>query len=219
MPRQARIVIPGVAHHVIQRGNYQQAVFEEEQDHRTYSYWFKQYAAKYQVEVLAYCLMTNHVHFILIPKTEDGLARLFNTAHMRYAQYINMKRKTQGHLWQGRFYSCLMDDAHVYRGIRYVERNPVRAKMVRQAWNYVWSSAKTHVGKETGIIPLAKSLSMSGAEWEEYVSDPDDEMVKWLRQMTQRGLAIGEERFLNKMEARLGCSLRPRKAGRPKKHK
>ena len=104
MPRQARIVIPGIAHHVTQRGNYQSAIFEQDQDYRKYSYWIKEYASEYQVKILAYCLMTNHVHFILIPKTEDGLARLFNTVHMRYAQYINIRRKACGHLWQGRFY-------------------------------------------------------------------------------------------------------------------
>ena len=147
MPRRARIVIPDHPHHVTQRGNNRQIVFFDEEDHRRYCYWINKYAQEYHVEILAYCLMKNHVHFIAVPKDQDGMARLFNTAHMRYAQYLNEKRSTCGHLWQGRFYSCVMDDEHLYYAIRYVEQNPVRAHMVQYPWDYSWSSARWHVGQ------------------------------------------------------------------------
>lgn len=146
MPRIGRIVVPDLAHHVTQRGNYQQNVFEKETDYKQYCHWMSKYAELYGLDILAFCLMTNHVHFIVVPQQEDSLARAFSTVHMRYAQYMNKKREVRGHLWQGRFYSCILDEAHLYCAIRYVERNPVRAKMVRDPWDYFWSSAQWHVG-------------------------------------------------------------------------
>ena len=103
MPRQARIVIPEVAHHVTQRGNYRQRIFQREGDYKQYGEWVSDYSQKSGLKILAYCLMSNHVHFICIPEKEDSLARTFNTVNMRYAR--NKKRKLKGHLWQGRFYS------------------------------------------------------------------------------------------------------------------
>ena len=132
MPRQSRIVIPDTVHHITQRGNYRQDIFDGPNNYRQYCEWINKYAQEYDVEVIGYCLMRNHVHFIVIPKQENSLAKLFNTVHMRYSQYINRKRGVKGHLWQGRFYSCILDDAHLYRAIRYVENNPVRAKIVKQ---------------------------------------------------------------------------------------
>ena len=145
MPRQSRLVIPDIPHHIVQRGNYKQEIFQRESDFKIYCQWFKEYSEKYCLETYAYCLMTNHVHFIVVPRTEDGLARVFNTLHMRYAQYINKRKGVTGHLWQGRFFSCLLDETHLYRAIRYVERNPVRAKMTSEAWGYKWSSASEHI--------------------------------------------------------------------------
>jgi putative transposase len=106
MPRQARIVIPKIPHHVTQRGNYRQGVFEEEGDYNLYCTWMGQYADTYGLDILAYCLMSNHVHFIVVPREAESLARVFNTLHMRYAQYINRRSGARGHLWQGRFYSA-----------------------------------------------------------------------------------------------------------------
>lgn len=217
MPRQSRLTLPDIAHHVVQRGNYRQSVFERENDFKVYSEWFKEYSLKYGVETYAYCLMTNHVHFIVVPKTEDGLARVFNTLHMRYAQYLNKRKRVAGHLWQGRFFSCLMDEAHLFRAIRYVERNPVRAKLAEQAWEYEWSSAKEHVGGSKQIIALSKILEMTESEWKEYLSEPDHEMALEIRLKTQRGLAIGTEEFVRGIENKLGRSLARASLGRPKK--
>ena len=217
MPRQSRIVLPNVAHHVVQRGNYKQVVFENESDFRKYCGWFKTYADSYGVEVYAYCLMSNHVHFVVVPKTEDGLARVFNTVHMKYAQMINKRKDVTGHLWQGRFFSCLLGEEHLYRAIRYVENNPVRAGIVPAAWDYVWSSANEHVGKGRGIIPLSKSLDMTEAEWKEYLKESDQEMVGEMRLKTQRGLVVGTEEFIEEVENRLNRSLCHSNPGRPKK--
>ena len=160
MPRSARIVIPDIPHHITQRGNYQQEVFDNNDNYKQYCEWINEYAQKNSVDILAYCLMGNHVHFIVIPKKENSLAKLFNTTHMRYSQYLNKERGMKGHLWQGRFYSCLLDDAHLYRAIRYVENNPVRAKMVKNAWDYEYSSAKDHTDMRNK--PLIRIIAYKG---------------------------------------------------------
>ena len=120
MSRIARIVAPGYPYHVTERGNYQQPVFDEEDDFRQYLLWLKEYASKYSLNIWAYCLMTNRVHFVCVPINEDSLARTFNTLHMRYSQYFNYKKRLKGPLWQGRFYSCILDKKHVYTAVRYV---------------------------------------------------------------------------------------------------
>lgn len=216
MPRHARIVLSHIAHHITQRGNYKQTVFEHQADYKNYCKWFRDYAEKYYVETYAYCLMSNHVHFIVTPKTEDGLARVFNTLHMKYAQYINKRRKVSGHLWQGRFFSCLLDDVHLYRAIRDVEQNPVRAKIVELAWQYDWSSAKEHVGIVKEIIPLSQAFDRDGESWKRYLRGADEEMSCEMRLKTQRGLAIGTEQFIQKAESKIKRSLVCLNPGRPK---
>ncbi|MFH0800878.1 MAG: transposase [bacterium] len=135
MPRIARAVAPVYPHHVTQRGNYRQPVFEEENDFRQYLFWLKEYTQRYALKIWAYCLMSNHVHFICVPEKEDSLAKCFNTLHMQYSQYVNKKKAVRGHLWQGRFYSCMIDERHLYAAVRYIENNPVRAGIVKNPMN------------------------------------------------------------------------------------
>jgi len=221
MPRQPRITLSGVAHHITQRGNYRQKVFDDHEDYLYYSELITEYSKKHHLKILAYCLMGNHIHFIVIPKTEDSLKEVFRTVHMRHAQHINRKRKAHGHLWQGRYFSCLLDDKHLYRAMRYVENNPVRAKMVKKAWNYPYSSAKQHLGSQQGVtIPLQNTKNMiSPGKWREYLTDHDKEMTEEIRMKTQRGLAIGEGSFLNKIERQINRRLVYRSPGRPRKRK
>ena len=221
MPRHSRIVIPNIPHHITQRGNYRQDIFKSDSDYEKYSLWFNEYAAKYKLEVLAYCLMSNHVHFIVVPSKEETLARVFNTTHMRYAQYVNKKLKATGHLWQGRFFSCILDDKHLYRAIRYVENNPVRVKAVKKAWLYKWSSAGLHVNEgQYGPIKLNVIPEWMPVEkWKDYLSDIDEDMCKEMRLKTSRGLVAGEDSFIQKLEKRLGRSLRCLNPGRQFKKK
>ena len=221
MPRRARIVIPDLAHHVTQRGNYRQRVFKRDQDYQQYCLWMNEYAKQYTLNIVAYCLMGNHVHFIVIPRTEEGLAKTFNTAHMRYAQYINRQRKVKGHLWQGRFFSCILDEAHLYRAIRYVEQNPVRAKIVKKAWEYPWSSAREHAGGESSsLIELSRRVDIVKQQnWREYLMEEDVPMCEEMRIKTNRGLVIGTNRFVNQLEERLNLSLQCLNPGRPRKKK
>ena len=175
MPRNARVVIPGSAHHITQRGNNRQIVFEEDVDYLNYCRWINKYAGQNSLDILAYCLMPNHVHFIVIPKDKESLSRTFQMTHMRYAQYMNGKKKASGHLWQGRFYSGVMNKQHLYRGIRYVERNPVRSGFVRKAWRYPKSSARWHVGSaKNPDIYLKKTDLVDKNEWKEYLGEEDE---------------------------------------------
>jgi len=153
MPRSARVVFEGVVHHITQRGNYRQNIFEDSADRKKYIEFVSEYSRKYQMKIYAYCLMTNHVHFLAAPLRRDSLAMTFKYANMRYSSYFNRKNRRSGHLWQGRFYSCPLHHDHALEALRYVERNPVRAKMVRLPWEYEWSSAREHVGfiAEEGI--------------------------------------------------------------------
>jgi putative transposase len=146
MARIARVVIPGAAHHVTQRGNNAQDVFFVDDDREVYLELLKQQSDKYGLEVVGYCLMTNHVHVLAKPLKEDSLANAIGRTHFVYTRYINRLHGRRGHLWQNRFYSCALDEGHFWLALRYVERNPVRAKIVRQAWEYPWSSAAVHTG-------------------------------------------------------------------------
>ncbi len=216
MPRRVRVVIPGLAHHIIQRGNNRQSVFEKDADYLQYCYWLTKYATMHEVEVVAYCLMTNHVHFIMIPKDEEGIGRALNTVQMRYAQYMNKERKTSGHLWQGRYYSCALDDAHLYRAIRYVEQNPVRARMVKEAGMYSWSSARWHLGFDRkSKIFLKEATIMDKKEWRGYLKGADGEFDEEIRLKTQKGLVIGCSEFISGLEKRFGRILRELRPGRP----
>ena len=178
MPRIARVVAKGYPHHVTQRGNYRQPVFEEENDYIQYLEWLKDYGKNYSLEIWAYCLMSNHVHFVCVPEQEDSLARTFNALHMRYSQYFNQKKKLKGHLWQGRFYSCILDEKHLYAAVRYVENNPVRAGIVRKPQRYKWSSASSHVNsKEDSVLSQDCYLVKGIEDWLEYLRKKENEQI------------------------------------------
>ena len=128
MPRVARAVFADVPHHITQRGNRRENVFFTHQDRTIYLTWLSEYCAKHRVDILAYCLMTNHIHLVAVPSREDGLEVVLRPLHMRYAQRINRRRGWKGHLWQGRFFSSALDDAYLWAAMCYVERNPVRTR-------------------------------------------------------------------------------------------
>lgn len=223
MARIARVVAVGYPHHITQRGNNRQPVFSNDADREKYLTLVKTYSQKYHQEILAYCLMTNHVHFIVISREEETLAKAFNFTHMRYSQYYNKKMGMSGHLWQGRFYSCVMDEKHVYAGVRYIERNPVRAKMVKKPWEWRWSSARAHCEMERedrlGVNRLFKYIEKDG-KWAAYIAENDlREDMELIRKQTRKGLPIGNEGFIKKLENKLARAIRAMPRGRPKKKK
>lgn len=222
MPRKARTICPGTPHHVTQRGNRREDVFFTDEDRLTYLKWLTEYAEKHQIDVLAYCLMTNHVHLVVVPAAEEGLHRALKPLHMRYAQRINRREHWKGHLWQGRFFSSAMDDNYLWAAIRYVERNPVRAKMVRKAENYHWSSAAAHVGLRKDAALTAKSYWHKQFEsignWSAWLAEGDNpEQLEVIRRNIDKGLPCGSSRFICKLEKLLAKDLTFRPQGRPRK--
>jgi putative transposase len=219
MPRIARIVAEGYPHHVTQRGNYQQTVFETDEDYTRYLDWLRQYSDRYALKIWAYCLMSNHVHFIAVPAEGNSLSRTFNTLHMRYSQHINKRRGTNGHLWQGRFYSCVLDESHLYAAVRYVENNPVRAGLVKQPHEYMWSSTRAHVlKKKDAVLSDDCHIVHEIGDWLEYLRAGDEApTVSRVRECTRTGRPCGDEAFSKKIEGILGKRLRTSIKGRPRK--
>lgn len=217
MPRISRVVIPELPHHITQRGNYQQTTFYSNADYFQYLTWLTEYSRKFGVSFLAYCLMPNHVHFIAVPLREDSLAKTFNTCHMRYSQFFNKKCRLTGHLWQGRFFSCVMQESHLYAAIRYVENNPVRAKLVSRPGDWQWSSARAHLYQTTSLLPLedVRKTLPDISDWEEYLGESNPSAAEQIRRHTLTGRPLGSDEFLFSLEKTLGCQLRALARGRP----
>ena len=222
MPRLARTVCARVPHHITQRGNRREKVFFTDADRAAYLGWLKEYAEKHTLEILAYCLMPNHIHLIVVPATEEGLHQALKPLHMRYAQRINRARGWKGHLWQGRFFSAALDEAYLWAAIRYVERNPVRARMVRKAENYPWSSAGAHCGLRQDAVLTKKPswrTQLAGiGDWSAWLAQGDEpEKLELLRRNAEKGLPCGSDKFIRKLEKLTGRVLQYRPRGRPRK--
>ena len=217
MPRTARIVFQEYPHHITQRGNYRQQVFSKGSEYSIYLKWLNEYAIRYELKILAYCLMPNHVHFAAIPYKPDSLSRTFNVCHMRYAQYFNKRNLVSGHLWQGRFYSSVLEDNHLYSVVRYIENNPVRARLVKEAWDWKWSSANAHLNNAKSILHLIDVKKyISDIDWAEYLHGSEEDMViKTIRDRTLSGKPIGSDTFIERLERMSGRSLRALPRGRP----
>jgi len=221
MPRTARIVVPDVPHHITQRGNNRQDVFFVDDDRRVYLSILKEQSEQYGLEILGWCLMTNHIHLIGRPAGPESLAKALGRTHFRYTQYINKFHGRSGHLWQNRFFSCPLGRAHFWKALLYVEQNPVRAKMVRRAWQYPWSSAKAHVenNSDNELLNMAywKQIS-SVVDWRKTLGQiQSDEQVAAIRRNTHTGRPLAEDAFISKLEKLLNKRLRPLPIGRPAK--
>ena len=222
MPRLARTVCAQVPHHITQRGNRREDIFFTDEDRQAYLDWLKEYAEKYEVAILAYCLMTNHIHLIAVPATETGLQQVLKPLHMRYAQRFNRTQGFKGHVWQGRFFSSALDDDYLWAALRYVERNPVRAKMVRKAENYRWSSAGGHCGLRPDPLLTEKSYWRKQFEgvgdWSAWLAEGDEpEKLEIIRRNVDKGLPCGSDKFIHKLEKMTGKVLQYRPRGRPRK--
>ncbi len=222
MGRQARIVFPRVPHHVTQRGNYRQDVFFADQDRVQYLTWLGEYAYKDGLEIWVYCLMTNHIHLIAYPHRQDSLARTLAATHTRYSQMVNRRTGRSGHLWQGRFFSCPLDDDYLVRAARYIELNPVRAGLAAQAAAWPWSSARAHLqGVEDQLLAGASWPPDDWRPaWPEILAEPaDPETLAALRKHTHSGYPLGSAAFIASLEQLAGRLLRTLPRGRPRKKK
>ena len=201
MPRAARIVVPDVPHHVVQRGNRRAAIFFSDHDRRQYLAMLAESCTLHAVRCLAWCLMDNHVHLVLVPSSADALRAVMASTHTRYAQRINRALDLSGHLFQGRFASYVMDDAHLMVAVRYVENNPVKAGLVDRAEHWPWSSARAHLHLEDDGLTDVATLGRHVANWCAYLeagveaTDRDDAIEAALRSGRPLGAAAWSAQF------------------------
>jgi putative transposase len=222
MPRQARIVFPNLPYYITQWGNRREDVFFTDDDRIRYLAWLKEYSDKHGVEILAYCLMTNQIHLVAVPRTEEALQRVLRSLHTRFAQRLNREQGWKGHVWHGRFSSSALDNAYMLAAIRYVERNPVRVKVVRKAERYRWSSAAAHCGLTEDAVLTKKRQWQRKMEqrldWSAWLAEGDyPEQLDVISTHVERGLPCGSRQFIKKLERLSGQVLEYRPRGRPKK--
>ncbi len=222
MPRTARASVGGICYHVLNRGNGHAVVFHKPGDYAAFVDLIDAACTRDPMRVPAYCLMPNHFHLVLWPHADGDLSRWMQwllTAHVRR---YHSHHGTSGHVWQGRFKAFPIEqDEHLLTVLRYVERNPLRAKLVRRAWRYPWSSAAAHCGQRdpSGLLdPRRWQKLPEEQDWKDVLSRPeDDEAVGLVRLNTSRGRPLGSDSFISKLEHKLGRRLRPLPVGRPKK--
>jgi putative transposase len=215
MSRLARLVVPGIPHHVTQRGNRRETTFFSDADYRLYRDLLGEAARKAGAEIWAYCLMPNHVHVIATPRDGLGLRRTFADLHRRYTGHVNARHHWTGHLWQGRFGSVAMDEAHLVAALRYVSLNPVRARLVDRAEAWPWSSVCAHLdGRDDGVVTVAPALERVGP-FAAFLGEAFDEEAQFapLRRAETSGRPTGSAAWIAGLERQLARSIAPRKRG------
>ena len=227
MPRPSRLILPGVAVHIIQRGNNRVACFRNDNDYLMYLAHLRQLSEKYDCAVHAYCLMTNHVHLLLTPQAADACTGLMRDLGQRYVQYFNRRQERTGTLWEGRFRSCIAESAlYVLGCYRYIELNPVRAGMVDHPTGYLWSSYAVNSGARSDplITPHPEYVALA-AEKENrcavyralFEQRLEPGLQKAIREATNGGYPLASEAFKQTVLAPLGCRTEPGQVGRPVK--
>ena len=214
MARLARVVAAGLPHHVTQRGNRRQPVFLRPEDYVAYRALLAESCRAASVAVWAYCLMPNHVHLILVPKDADGLRAALGEAHRRYTRHINLREGWRGYLWQGRFASFPMDEPYLLACARYVEPNPVRARLVPRPRDWAWSSARAHLARRDDDLVTVRPLLDLAGDWSGFLGgglDAADHAA--IRAGERTGRPLGAARFVARLERRLGRTLARQKPG------
>jgi putative transposase len=221
MARLARVVAVGTPHHVTQRGNARRFILESDTERLVYLQLLRHSCRLHRLSLLGYCLMSNHVHLVVVPQRPDSLAAALKFVHGRYAAYFNAAHLSSGHVWQGRFYSCPLDAPHLWTALRYAELNPVRAGLVTEPEAFPWSSAAIHCAPpaQYSLLDLAPWLAVwSPQDWREFLAETvPDEQTAAIRQSTHTGRPLGSPGFVRGMELILRRRLTPEKGGRPPK--
>ena len=220
MSRIARAVALGFPHHVVQRGNNREKVFLHDEDKEKYLSFLKKYSDKWNSPILAYCLMSNHVHLLTRPTKNESLCKMMQGITLCYTQYINRTYKRTGRLWESRYHSSIVDkEKYLWAVARYIEQNPVRAKIVNKAEDYPHSSAKAHIHGVKDEI-LGEAL-FEGRQREDYIelmkASIKEEEINSIRNHTKNGRPMGSESFIEKMERKLDRIFKSKPRGRPKK--
>jgi putative transposase len=222
MPRIARVCAINYPHHITQRGNNRETVFFDDEDRKFYLRILSKYSDEWDFEIWAYCLMTNHVHILAVPKKEESLAKGIGITNLVYTQYFNRRYDRSGRLWQNRFFSTIIErEPYLWAVARYIERNPVRVDMVKKAEDYHWSSAKAHVLRAKDNILLGKSW-LEENEINAYLNflRKDDSLIdSQIRKVTSTGRPLGHEEFIKNIGEMIGRGIFAKGVGRPKKNR
>ena len=214
MSRLPRVVAPGLPHHVTQRGNRRQRTFFTDEDYAEYRGLLADSCRRCGTQVLAYCLMPNHVHLIMVPGDALGLRDALGEAHRRYTRMINFREGWKGHLWQERFHSFVMDEQHLLAAVRYVERNPVRARLCARPEDWRWSSAAAHLAGRDDTLVSVRPLLELVPDWERFIGADDDERFNdLLRGHASTGRPLGADSFVESLERLLAWPLKRKKPG------
>ena len=215
MARIARFVVPGLPHHVTQRGNRRETVFFSDLDYELYRDLLAQQCRKHGVAVWAYCVMPNHVHLILVPDRAEALGRALGETHRRYSAVANARMRVTGHVFQSRFGSVVMDEEHLMAAARYVALNPVRAGLAARAWDWRWSSVRAHLAaRDDALAAVAPLLERCNFRFGDLIDAPaSDEAMAALRAAETIGRPLGSLAFLDGIAALAGRDPRPRKRG------
>jgi putative transposase len=209
-------VLPGIPHHVTQRGNRRQKTFFTSEDYRNYVALLAAACRRHDSEVWAWCLMPNHVHLIITPATADGLRASLGEAHRRYTRRINFREGWRGHLWQERFHSFPMDESHLLAALRYVELNPVKAGLVERAPDWPWSSARARLTPAGDALTHRDAFDGMVTNWPAFWTDARDSAKTrdLFRHHSRTGRPLGDEAFVRTAERLTGRLLRRQKPGR-----
>jgi len=225
MARLPRISPVGVPVHLIQRGNNRHTCFGALEDYSAYVGWLKEYSLKYAVDIHAWVLMTNHVHLLCTPQQDGAVSRMMQSVGRRYVQYFNYQYRRSGTLWEGRYKSCLVQaERYLIEVYRYIELNPVRAKMVEDPSEYVWSSYQINaLGKTSDLCtPHPEYLKLGGTKDERmknyralFSHHVEGDLLEEIRLSVNQGMAIGHDRCKDGCEEVTGRRLKVKKVGRP----
>jgi putative transposase len=220
MPRRPRFAPPGLALHVTQRGNFGQPTFFTDADRLFYLKLLERHSEEHRVRVIAWCMMSNHSHLIVIPDEEEALSNMMERLAGDYAKFLNCRLRRSGHLWKDRYFACVLDEKHFACALRYVELNPVRARMTSRAEEYRWSTAAVHLGFKKAPPWLDTQTFESRFDldyWRLALGEkkPHRELAA-IRKATRHGIPLGSARFVAELEERFGVAF-PKPKSAPRK--
>ncbi|MFH0888807.1 MAG: transposase [Planctomycetota bacterium] len=220
MPRVARAVAVGFPHHVIQRGNNREKIFFAQTTRDKYLDWLREYADVWDVKIMAYCLMTNHIHLLVRPNKPESLAKMMQGLNVCYTRYINKRYKRTGRLLEGRYHSCIIDEEpYLWAVARYIEQNPLRAGMVKELEDYPYSSARAHItGRLDEELTDELITEDERSDYVEFIKAPiPKKEINRIRITTRQGKPLGDSDFIEMLERKLKRHFGKKKSGRPRK--
>jgi len=217
MPYIKRIVAMHCPHHITNRGNRRQPIFFRDEDRFFYLNLLHRYAKRFGLYFLAYCLMPNHIHLVAVPLKIKSMSLTIRETHRRFSIQINLIKNWQGTLWQRRYYSFPLEGSHLFRALRYVENNPVRAGLVKRAEDYPWSSAPAHVLGRSDLLVLPNKLDVQKSAWSAYLREVVNKAeLEEIRKRSISGRPLGGDDFITHLGKSLGRDLKIKSPGRKK---